>query len=201
MEAITAVSSERRRIWRRSITHRVGIQRTGRQCRAEAVQRRLPVRLRAPPHKLHESLLVEVEEEAVVEERGGGVGPEERERGVDVPLLERGAGAADEEARAVGGGRRGRRGGGGGGGGGGGRGRGGGRRRGGRREEEAVGSGEVEHEGVERVPVHRRRRLRRRRRRRRRRWRRRVHRGGVGGNRWGMMNDDGGGSRWEGVYV
>lgn len=56
MEAITAVSSERRRIWRRSITHRVGIQRTGRQCRAEAVQRRLPVRLRAPPHKLHESL-------------------------------------------------------------------------------------------------------------------------------------------------
>jgi hypothetical protein len=57
---------------------------------------------------------VEVEEEAVVAERRGGVSAKERERSVDVARLERAAGAADELSRSVGRGRRGviRRGGG-----------------------------------------------------------------------------------------
>lgn len=44
---------------------------------------------------------MEVEEEAMVAQRRGGMGAEERERGVDVARLERAAGAADELARSV----------------------------------------------------------------------------------------------------
>lgn len=50
---------------------------------------------------------MEVEEEAVIEKRRGGVGAEERERSVDVTSLEHATGPADEEARAVGRGGRG----------------------------------------------------------------------------------------------
>lgn len=84
------------------ISFRVGVERTGCESCAEAVQRGLPVCLRTPPHQLNESLLVEVEEEAVIEKRGRGVSTEERKGGVDVTSLERATGPADEDARAVG---------------------------------------------------------------------------------------------------
>lgn len=90
------------------VSFRVGVERTWRESCAQAVQRRFPVCLRTPPDKLNESLLVEVEEEAVVEKRGRGVSTEEREGGVDVTGLKRATGPADEDARAVGGGGRGR---------------------------------------------------------------------------------------------
>lgn len=87
------------------VSFRVGVERTGGERRAEAIERRVPVRLRAPPHQLHKPLLVEVEEEAVVGERRGRAGPEEREGRVDVSQLDRAARAADEETRPVGRGR------------------------------------------------------------------------------------------------
>jgi rRNA 2'-O-methyltransferase fibrillarin len=123
------------------------------------------------------------------------VGAEERESCVDIARLECATGAEDEEARAVGRGRRGRRGGSGGGGGGGGGGR--GRRRRGaggvggvsggsvRRNDEPVGSGEVEDEGIQRVPVHRGQRVQQRQ------GRRRVHRRRGG--------DEGSGGRMRGT--
>lgn len=40
----------------RRSTHRVGVESTGCESCAETVERRLPVRLRTPPHQLHESL-------------------------------------------------------------------------------------------------------------------------------------------------
>jgi len=129
----------------------------------------------------------------MVGERGGRMGAEKREGCVHIARLECAAGAEDEEARAVGRGRRGRRGGyrGGGGGGAGGRGR---RRRGAggvvgvsvRRDDEAVGSDEVEDEGIQRIPVHRGQRVQRRQ------GRRRVHR------RRGR-DESGGGGRMRGT--
>jgi len=130
----------------------------------------------------------------MVGERGGRMGAEKREGCVHIARLECAAGAEDEEARAVGRGRRGRRGGdgGGGGGGAGGRGR---RRRGAggvvgvsvRRDDEAVGSDEVEDEGIQRVPVHRGQRVQRRQ------GRRRVHRRRGG--------DEGSGGRMRGTPI
>lgn len=83
------------------VSFRVGVEGTRRESCAEAIQGRFPVCLRTPPDQLNESLLVEVEEEAVIEKRGRGVSSEEGEGGVDVTSLERATGQADEDARAV----------------------------------------------------------------------------------------------------